>query len=67
MAALWWLRWTLVAIAAVLGAVLISRHHVLIGVLIVAMALVRATLLVAMSKRRAARRAQRHGRFGPPP
>jgi hypothetical protein len=66
MTALWWLRWVLVAIALVLGAVLLTRHHVLFGLLVLAMAGVRAVILVAVGRRRAARRARRAARFGPP-
>jgi hypothetical protein len=55
--------------AATLGVVLISRHHVLIGAIIATMAVVRAVLLVAVRRRRsalrAAFRARRGGRFGP--
>jgi hypothetical protein len=66
MTAVWFLRWVIVMIAAALGTVLIVRHHVLIGILVLAMAVVRATLLVALRKRRAAFRTRRGGRFGPP-
>jgi hypothetical protein len=66
MTSIWWLRWVFVLIAAALGLVLISRHILLIGVLIVAMAVARATLLLAVRKRRAAFRARRVGRYGRP-
>jgi hypothetical protein len=62
----WWLRWLIVAIGAVVGVVLIARHNVLIGALILVMAVSRAAILVAIAKRRAGFRARRRGRFGPP-
>jgi hypothetical protein len=65
MTALWWLRWAVVAIAVVIGVVLISRHAVLIGGLILLLAFVRGVLLVAIRRRRAAWRQWRR-RFGPP-
>jgi hypothetical protein len=63
---LWWLRWLVVAIGASLGALLIVSHHMIIGALILAMALVRAAILVTVRKRRAAFRSRRAGRFGSP-
>ena len=64
---IWWLRWLVVAVAAAFGIVLITRHHALIGALILALAVSRATLLIAVRRRRSAFRARRRGRFGPPP
>ena len=46
----------MVAIGASLGALLIVSHHMIIGALILAMALVRAAILVTVRKRRAALR-----------
>jgi len=66
MTSLWWLRWLMVVIGSLIGAVLILSHHVIIGVLILAMAMARASVLVTVRKRRAALRAGRAGRFGPP-
>ena len=67
MTSLWWLRWLMVVIGSLIGAVLILSHHVIIGVLILAMAMARASVLVtAVRKRRAALRAGRAGRFGAP-
>lgn len=61
----WWLRWVMVILGAAIGAVLLLGHHVLIGIVILAMALIRALVLVSVRKRRAARRARRAaGRFG---
>jgi len=54
----------MVVIGSLIGAVLILSHHVIIGVLILAMAMVRAAVLVAVRKRRAALRTRRVGRFG---
>jgi len=65
MTSVWLIRWVIVALGAALGVVLIGRHHVVIGVLILAMAIARASLLVTIRKRRADFRAGR-GRFGPP-
>ncbi|MGD0439391.1 MAG: hypothetical protein ABSB52_02080 [Acidimicrobiales bacterium] len=64
MTSVWWLRWLMVVIGSLIGAVLILGHHVIIGVLILAMAMVRAAVLVAVRKRRAALRTRRVGRFG---
>ena len=41
----------MVVIGSLIGAVLILGHHVIIGVLILAMAMVRAAVLVAVRKR----------------
>jgi uncharacterized membrane protein len=62
----WWLRWVIVVIAALIGIVLISSHHVLLGILFVAMAIARIALLLTVRKRRAAFREGRRGRLGPP-
>ena len=55
----------IVVLAAVLGVVLIERHHVLIGALILALAATRAMILIALRRRRALFRTLRRGRFGP--
>ena len=67
MASVWWLRWVIVGIALLIGVVLIGSHHMLIGILILALATARAYLLVTIRKRREAFRARRTDRFGPPP
>jgi hypothetical protein len=65
-----WLRWILVAIGVVVGVLLLTHHHVLFGILLLAMAGVRAAIVVALGRRRGWRRAawqaRRPGRFGPP-
>ena len=66
MSSVWWLRWLMVVIGALIGLVLVSSHHMIIGVLILAMATVRAAVLVTARKRRAALRASRASRFGAP-
>lgn len=66
MSSLWWLRWAMVAVGAALGGVLIASHHGLIGFLILAMALMRAIVLVTIRRRRTALGAWRAGRFGGP-
>jgi cytochrome b561 len=54
-----WLRWVAVALGVAIGAVLVLSRHWLIGVLILALALVRASVLVTVRKRRAAFRTRR--------
>ncbi|MGD0984839.1 MAG: hypothetical protein ABSA65_13645 [Acidimicrobiales bacterium] len=66
MSSVWWLRWLMVVIGALIGLLLVSGHHMIIGTLILAMATVRAAALVTVRKRRAALRAGRAGGFGAP-
>ena len=67
-----WVRVALLALGALLGLVLITRGAVLIGGIILAMAVLRAVMLVSMRRRRrrffAARRARvaRRGRVTVP-
>lgn len=66
MSSVWWLRWVVVAIAVLIGAVLVDSGHLLIGVLVLALAASRIALLLAVRRRRAAFRAARTRRFDPP-
>jgi hypothetical protein len=60
------LRWILVALAFVLGIVLLASGSTLIGGLVLAMAVVRAAVIVAWTQRRAQMRQRYRGRFGGP-
>lgn len=55
-------RWMLIVLTAVLGAVLVAAGHVAIGVLVSAMAALRAFVLVSAQRRVGAARAQRAAR-----
>jgi hypothetical protein len=66
MSSVWWLRWVVVAIAALIGVVLVGSGHLLIGVLVMALAASRVALLFAIRRRRAAFRAARSDRSAPP-
>ncbi len=55
-------RWMLIVLTAVLGAVLVAAGHVAIGVLVSAMAALRAFVLVSVQRRVGAARAQRAAR-----
>ena len=63
MSSIWWLRWVVVAIGVTLGVILIARHNVLVGALILVMAVSRAAILVAIRRRRSAFRNGRRTRF----
>ena len=55
----------MVVLGGLLGGVLIASHHDLIGILVLAMALIRAIVLVTIRRRRAALGMRRAGGFGP--
>ena len=67
---LWWMRLILVALVAVLAVVLIARHNVLIGGLLLAITGWRLVMIVTMQRRWAQRRDRfqdRRGRWRGPP
>jgi hypothetical protein len=66
MTSVWWLRWAMVVVGVAIGVFLLAQHDVVLGVLILAMALLRVGLLVANRNRRAAFQSRRRDRFGPP-
>jgi len=61
----WWLRWVMVVIGVAIGLVLLADHNVVLGVLVLAMALVRVVLLVTRLNRRTAFQSRRRGGSGP--
>jgi hypothetical protein len=66
MTSMLWVRLAMVVIAVAIGVVLLVHHDVVLGVLILAMALLRVVLLVTMRNRRAAFQSKRRGSLGPP-
>ncbi|HLI55456.1 MAG TPA: hypothetical protein VKY26_00350 [Actinomycetota bacterium] len=60
------LRWVLLALALVLGIVLLATGDTLIGGIILAMAVVRGVMIVAWTQRRSQLRQRYRGRFGGP-
>ena len=61
-----WLGWAMVVVGIAIGVVLLAQHAVVLGVLILAMALLRAAMLITRRNRRAAFQSKRRGSVGPP-
>lgn len=53
MPSLLWLRWVLVGLGALLGLVLVAYGNVLVGVLVLAITVVRVAVLITVQRRRA--------------